>query len=110
MNKFVGVNKSKDSKNNTIYVVDGYSTSKTELGLVRDIEKAILPYSELNSSYFHFSNKKEAIDGLECYIASSNDCFSVDIQHVSYATKYISDDNITYSKANYYFCVMFLIK
>ena len=93
--------------------IDGYSTAKTILGVMKDIEKEVNKIKSVSSQSDSYScvSKKEVEEVLAtCTIENSCGGFYVEMEDVGCATKYNEETNENeYSDANFYFCTRLVI-
>lgn len=86
--------------------IDGYSTAKTLLGVMRDIEREFKKIDTLKefSSWYSCSSKKEVAEVL---LSAKDSCggFYIEIDEVGCASKWNDDsDEMEYKDGNFYFC------
>ena len=91
-----------------IITIDGYSTAKTILGVMRDIEKEVAKIEcvKSQSSFYSCVSNKEAKELIDtCTIENACGGFYVEIEEVGNASRLNEDtDEMEYSDANFYFC------
>lgn len=91
--------------------IDGYSTAKTILGVVRDIEREVAKIESIKnqSSWYSCTSKKEA-EELLLTANNSYGGFYLEIEEVGCASQMNEDtDEMEYKDGNFYFCTRVVI-
>ena len=92
--------------------IDGYSTAKTILGVMRDIEREVAKIESVarQSDCYSCISQKEVLEVLECTSEKGEGGFYVTIEEVGCASIFNEDtDEMEYKEGNYYFCTRLVI-